>query len=160
MRLPKYVRTMTILTSPLAAPEKKQITWGNPLNLPSLPVPKLQQTLDKYLQTVEPLLNEEEFKRTIDIVQKFGSGAGAKLQELLVKKAKNSENWLSDWWINVAYLGYRDPVVVFSSPGLVFPFQNFNGEDDRVEYTAKLIRASLDFKSLIDRYANYNKTLC
>ena len=31
-------------------------------SLPSLPVPPLRQTLDKYLLTVKPLLSEDEFK--------------------------------------------------------------------------------------------------
>lgn len=115
-----------------------------------MPVPPLQKTLEKYLKSVEPFLNEQELKKTKEVVNNFSSGVGQKLQELLVKKAKTTDNWLSEWWINVAYLEYRDPVVVFSSPGLVFPFQKFSSEKDRLSYTAKLILASIDYKLLID----------
>lgn len=114
-----------------------------------MPVPPLEKTLEKYLRSVEPFLNEQELKTTKEVVKKFGSGVGKQLQELLVKKAKTTDNWLSEWWINIAYLEYRDPVVVFSSPGLVFPFQKFNGEKDVLSYTAKLILASLEYILLI-----------
>lgn len=135
-----------------AAPQQNHVRnfSSNPQNLPAYPVPKLEQTLQRYLDSVEPFLNEQELKTTKEVIKKFGSGVGQKLQDLLVQKAKNTNNWLSDWWINVAYLAYRDPVVVFSSPGLVFPFQEFKSENDRLSYTAKLILASIDYKSLID----------
>lgn len=32
---------------------------------------------------------------------------------------------LSDWWLKTAYLQYRQPVVIHSSPGLVLPRQDF-----------------------------------
>lgn len=134
-----------------ASAKIKPAVFENDLNLPSLPVPKLNQTLEKYIASVQPHLNEQELKTTLDVVKKFENGIGKKLQELLVEKAKNTDNWLADWWLNIAYLEYRDPVVVYSSPGLVYPFQNFENEADRVEFTAKLILAAVDYKLLIDR---------
>lgn len=130
---------------------RKPVQNTNPQNLPHLPVPKLEQTLEKFLVTVQPLLKPDELEKTKCVVQDFQKGIGSKLQTLLVEKAKNTENWLADWWLNVAYLEYRDPVVVYSSPGLVFPFQNFENECDQLEYTAKLILAAIDYKLLIDR---------
>lgn len=129
----------------------KQPQFKNDQNLPHLPVPKLEQTLQKYITTVKPHLNENEFKNTLELIKKFENGVGSKLQKLLVEKALHSDNWLADWWLNVAYLEYRDPVVVYSSPGLVFPFQDFQNEADRVVYAAKLILAAVDYKLFIDR---------
>ena len=42
-------------------------------SLPKLPVPPLQQTLDKYLRTCKPLLTEEEYANTeqVDFVISF-----------------------------------------------------------------------------------------
>lgn len=119
--------------------------------LPHLPVPKLSQTLEKYLKSVEPFLNETELNHTKKLLAQFQSESGPKLQDLLVQKAKETDNWLADWWLSIAYLGYRDPVVVYSSPGLVFPFQKFDSEERRLEYTAKLISGALKYKELIDR---------
>lgn len=51
-------------------------------NLPSLPVPKLEDTLKKYLRTVKPYLNDDEFAVTTSIVKDFAAegGIGRKLQ--------------------------------------------------------------------------------
>ncbi|KRT83273.1 hypothetical protein AMK59_3062, partial [Oryctes borbonicus] len=121
-------------------------------NLPRLPVPALKQTLEKFLLTARPHLNDKEFKVTSELVNKFSAenGIGTKLQNLLVEKAKASENWLADWWLHAAYLDFRYPVVVYSSPGLVFPFENFQTECDRLTYTTKLILAAVDYKLQID----------
>ncbi|CAK1603225.1 unnamed protein product [Parnassius mnemosyne] len=122
------------------------------LNLPRLPVPKLNDTLSKYLKTVRPFLNDEEFVVTANLVKEFGShgGVGVKLQSLLEKKAEKHLNWLEEWWLNSAYLEYRNPVVVFSSPGLVFPFRKFNSQHEQLQYAAKTLLAALDYKALID----------
>ncbi|KAJ1936922.1 Carnitine O-acetyltransferase mitochondrial, partial [Linderina pennispora] len=39
--------------------------------LPKLPVPKLSETLPKYLKTVEPLLSKEELAHTTKTVEEF-----------------------------------------------------------------------------------------
>ncbi|XP_049691760.2 carnitine O-acetyltransferase isoform X1 [Helicoverpa armigera] len=123
---------------------------GNVQKLPRLPVPKLSDTLAKYLLTVRPFLNDEEFARTTSLVKDFERGSGQQLQVLLEKRSQEHLNWLEDWWLNTAYLEYRDPVVVYSSPGLVFPFRKFETQDDQLHYAAKTLLAALEYKSLID----------
>jgi len=120
--------------------------------VPSLPVPELQSTLDRYLKTVKPLLSEHQFSITKQVAKNFGApgGVGAKLQQLLQKKGSAEDNWLTNWWLDVAYLSYRLPVVVHSNPGLIFPKQNFNSVEEQLIYAAKLIAGSLQYKALID----------
>lgn len=72
-------------------------------------------------------------------------------QNLLEKRAQDKLNWLEDWWLNTAYLEYRDPVVPFSSPGMVLPFRKFPTQQDQLGYAARTLMAVLDYKSLIDR---------
>lgn len=72
-------------------------------------------------------------------------------QKLLEARAQQHVNWLEDWWLSTAYLGYRDPVTVFSSPGLVFPFRKFCNQNEQLLYAAKTISAALDYKALIDK---------
>lgn len=57
---------------------------------------------------------------------------------------------LADWWINAAYLDCRGPLVVWSSPGLVFPLQEFKTLDDQLNYAAKVIAGTLDYKIMVD----------
>lgn len=119
-------------------------------NLPRLPVPPLQDTLAKYLTTCKPLLSDAEFKKTEAAVKDFiSSGVGAELQRRLEAKAADPSclNWLDDWWLDAAYLGYRDPVVVYVSYFYLF-------KDDRLrklpaKRAAAITTAALDFKKQV-----------
>ncbi|EMG48361.1 Carnitine O-acetyltransferase, mitochondrial [Candida maltosa Xu316] len=85
--------------------------------LPKLPVPTLEETGAKYLNTVEPYLNAEQFEKTKEIVQKFiqPGGQGEVLQNRLVEFAKDKDNWLAEYWDDYAYMSYRDPIVPYVS---------------------------------------------
>lgn len=126
------------------------ITSSNPENLPNLPLPKLDDTLQKYLKSVQPLLPPEKFRKTVSIVEDFAKGTGAQLHNLLQAKASKTDNWLADWWTNVAYLSYRSPVVINSNPGLYFPTRFFENDFQWCRYTARIIWASLRYKQMID----------
>lgn len=125
--------------------------FPNSLNLPHLPVPKLEDTTEKFLKSAKPFLSNDELFSTIKLLDRFKSGVGKELQALLEKRASQHENWLSDWWLKTAYLQYRDPVVVYSNPGMVYPCECFQNEEDRLEYTAKFILAAMSYKSDIDK---------
>lgn len=120
--------------------------------LPCLPVPPLQQTLDRYLLALQPIISEEEWTHTKGLVDEFRKpgGVGERLQKSLERRARKTENWLSDWWLKTAYLEYRLPVVVHSSPGVVLPKQDFVDQQGQLRFAAKLIEGILDFKTMID----------
>ena len=65
--------------------------------LPSLPVPPLRQTLERYLHSVRPLTSKEEFQNTKETVEEFGKngGRGEELQKKLLDRAEKTENWAS-----------------------------------------------------------------
>ena len=57
----------------------------------------------------------------------------------------------SDWWLDMAYLGYRAPLPVWSSPGIIMPPQDFSDSDEKwLSFTARLVEAVLDYKRKID----------
>lgn len=120
--------------------------------LPSLPVPALQQTCDRYLSVLEPIVDMEKLRRTRELVTDFqkAGGVGERLQKSLEKRAGGKENWLSDWWVQIAYLDYRLPVVIHSSPGLVLPRLEFSDKDAHLRHAAKMIAGVIDFKTQID----------
>ncbi|PVV03974.1 hypothetical protein BB560_001534 [Smittium megazygosporum] len=86
--------------------------------LPKLPVPPLNETLPKYLKSLEPILSTSEFEHSKKLVEKFQNSDIAKqLQTRLENRANEPgrPSWLEEWWNDLAYLGYRDSVVPFVS---------------------------------------------
>lgn len=140
------------LVSASAPPHVVAAANTNPDQLPHYPVPALNDTLQKYLRSVQPLLSADAFDKTKRLVSEFGGpqGEGAQLHALLSKRAAQSENWLADWWLKYAYLGYRAPVVCNSNPGLYYDVRSFAGVDEWLSHTARTIWATMRFKEQID----------
>lgn len=123
--------------------------YKNSANLPHLHVPTLQQTAEKYLKAIRPFVNENELVDSEKLVDKLISEEGIQLQELLIKKAENTENWLAGWW-KIRYLERRRKLQALSPVGL-FPFEHFENDMEWLQYTAKLIVGVLNFKLDIDK---------
>uniref|UniRef100_A0ABM0MVN2 Peroxisomal carnitine O-octanoyltransferase-like n=1 Tax=Saccoglossus kowalevskii TaxID=10224 RepID=A0ABM0MVN2_SACKO len=103
----------------MESPQERTFQYQD--NLPPLPVPPLDQTLDKYLQSVKPLVKDEDYKKTEKLVKEFGDGSGRQLQQQLLEKAKHSRNWLEEWWLDTAYLIPRDSIAVSVNYSGPFP---------------------------------------
>ncbi|XP_013776464.1 carnitine O-acetyltransferase-like [Limulus polyphemus] len=144
-------RSLATMTS-TSTSRKKGTMLAHQESLLQLPVPPLQASLEKYLLSVHPLLTEEEFHQTEKIVKEFGKpqGSGEKLHAMLQERARNTENWLSDWWLSSAYLEFRMPLVVHSNPAVVFPPVDFKCKDDQLKFAARVIAGALDYKMKID----------
>lgn len=146
-----FVKT-SFLVKPVSATRVAGRYFTHQKGLPCLPVPTLQQTCERYLAALEPIVEADELKHTKGLLEEFqrAGGLGERLQRGLEKRASKTENWLSQWWVQVAYLDYRLPVVVHSSPGLVLPRMNFSDKKGQIRFAAKLIAGVLDFKTMID----------
>ncbi|XP_052790483.1 carnitine O-acetyltransferase-like [Mya arenaria] len=119
-------------------------------SLPRFPVAPLQQTLDKYLQTLRPLVSDHDFRHAQKLCEDFKTGVGPLLQTKLEERAQKHTNWLSDWWRQVAYLDVRESCVINSNPGVLFPKADFNDLQGQLSYAARLIAGVLDYKVMID----------
>lgn len=119
---------------------------------PPQPVPPLAQTLQRYLLALEPLLPPDELQHTTKIVQRFGLAGelGDRLQHGLEKRSKHLHNWISDWWVQWAFLESRQPLPVHSNPAISLPRRDFSDWRGQLEFAAKLISAVLDFKIKVD----------
>ena len=95
-----------------------------------------QDTLPKLLRTVRAVASEEQFEETMRCVRDLAKegGEGHALQALLEARAAEHDNWMADWWLEIAYLGYRDPVIVWSSPGIVWPNQKFADIQQQIRF--------------------------
>lgn len=123
--------------------------------MPHLPVPPLQQSLGKYLKTIRPLVSDDAFDQTQKIVSEFGQpgGEGEKLQKMVEKRAETRDNWLSDWWLEHAYLRARSPIVIHYSPSVSFPRYPFQGVEGQLRQAAHVISAVISYKKMIDKRA-------
>lgn len=141
-------------------------------SLPTLPIPTIPSTAAKYLETVKPHLTAQEYMETHAAVEKFIMSPHVhKLQDRLQERAQGADSWLSEWWNDAAYMGYRksvepdcnalcllidgtgDPVVVFVSYFYVYL-------DDALRNTAPkraaaLLKAILAFRVLVESYVGY-----
>ncbi|KAK2837001.1 hypothetical protein FQN49_006505 [Arthroderma sp. PD_2] len=67
--------------------EIKGITFANQDSLPKLPIPDLESTCAKYLETLAPLQSTSEHEATKAAVNEFMAAEGPELQEKLKKYA-------------------------------------------------------------------------
>lgn len=72
-------------------------------SLPKLPVPSLEGTMERYLLSVQPLLDEEKYKRMEKLVEEFKNGIGPKLQRYLTLKSWWATNYVSDNYLGGAF---------------------------------------------------------
>uniref|UniRef100_A0A3Q2Q4P6 Carnitine O-acetyltransferase n=1 Tax=Fundulus heteroclitus TaxID=8078 RepID=A0A3Q2Q4P6_FUNHE len=134
--------------------------------LPKLPVPPLKQTCERYLASLEPIVSEEELEDTRMLLQEFlKGGVGERLQKGLERRARKTDNWVSEWWMQSAYLDCRMPLAVYTSTGVALPRMHFEDRQGQLRFAAKLIAGVLDFKRMVDtetlpvQYLN-GKALC
>ena len=148
----KQVLLPRIMVNPVSAHIVSSRFYSHQESLPRLPVPPLSQTLDKYLKTVRPLVNDDEYENTKSLVESFAakSGYGVHLHEKLLEHAKTKENWLSDWWLDCTYLESRASVVIYCIPSVSFPKYDFIGTLGQIEHAAKVVTAILKYKVNID----------
>ncbi|EYE97730.1 carnitine O-acetyltransferase CAT2 [Aspergillus ruber CBS 135680] len=135
---------------------KEDISKGKMLrfedSLPRLPVPSLEETAKRYLKSVHPIVTDAEYERTKKAVEAFirPGGSGQTLQERLLARAAdpNCRNWLTEWWNNAAYLGYRDPVIPYVS--YFYSFKDDRARREPAKRAASVVSAALEFKKQVD----------
>ncbi|ORX68228.1 choline/Carnitine O-acyltransferase, partial [Linderina pennispora] len=119
--------------------------------LPKLPVPKLSETLPKYLKTVEPLLSKEELAHTTKTVEEFAKSAqGQELQRRLEARAAEPGrvNWLEEWWNDLSYMGYRDPVTPYVS--YFYAYKDDKLRRKATQRAAAIVRAAWQFRAQVE----------
>ncbi len=121
-------------------------------SLPRLPVPSLEETAKRYLKSVHPLLQPDEYSRTEVAVKKFlePNSFARTLQRRLVARRDDPKhkNWIADWWNEAAYLAYRDPVVPYVS--YFYSFRDDRRRRNPAKRAAAITTAALEFQHQVD----------
>ncbi|KAA1469045.1 carnitine acetyl transferase [Dentipellis sp. KUC8613] len=126
--------------------------------LPPLPVPALRATLARLAASLRPLARDEaEYAAAAGKVERFGQsgGVGERLQARLESRREEAmrsgeSSWLERWWDDLAYLGYRDSVVVNVSYYYGFHRRTHEGQNP-VRRAAELTRSALLFRRALYR---------
>ena len=105
----------------------EETTFKYDKQLPSLPVPTIQQSVFKLLDTIRPIAKDESvFMETEMKALKFIQDPEVhELQELLKARASQSKNWLEDWWLEFAYLRSRKPLIPYSNMAAPLPVASY-----------------------------------
>ncbi|KAF8939375.1 Choline/Carnitine o-acyltransferase-domain-containing protein [Dissophora ornata] len=120
--------------------------------LPSLPIPPLDQTLTRYLESIRPLTTDEEYNRVAEEIKQFqASGQGPALDQRLRDHARECEqrgtSWLAEWWDEWAYFTHRDSSTFFVN--YYFGFQDDPRMPTQTARAALLVSLALEFRQLI-----------
>ncbi|XP_076050360.1 carnitine O-palmitoyltransferase whd [Oratosquilla oratoria] len=118
-------------------------------SLPKLPLPALKDTTARYLRSVRPLLDDENYSRMEKLTLEFERGIGRKLQRYLFLKSWWATNYVSDWWEEFVYLRGRSPIMVNSNfygidAILIHPTKIQSARAANVTHSAFLFRRCID----------------
>ncbi|XP_077464100.1 carnitine O-palmitoyltransferase 2, mitochondrial [Stigmatopora argus] len=106
-------------------------------SLPRLPIPKLEDSIRRYLAAQQPLLEEPQFRETEKVAHDFLAGQGQELHRELVAQDKKNKHtsYISDPWFDM-YLSAREPLVLNFNPFMSL------APDPRGEGNEQLARAA------------------
>lgn len=130
-----------------------QNTFSLQHTLPTSPIPSLTESCNKLLEWTEPLLSQQQWINTKEVVSQFirTGGEGDTLQDALLNWSATEDitNWTGSVWFN-QYLMARDPLVINSNV-----FYYLKSTLDRTAFSqsqiaSALVRCALQFKLLID----------
>ncbi|XP_062990523.1 carnitine O-palmitoyltransferase 1, muscle isoform isoform X2 [Elgaria multicarinata webbii] len=99
----------------------KVMSGRNPLlysfqtSLPKLPVPRVEDTIQRYLFSVRHLMDEDWYGRMEALALDFQKQMAPQLQKYLILKSWWATNYVSDWWEEYIYLRGRAPIMVNSN---------------------------------------------
>nr|XP_046250359.1 carnitine O-palmitoyltransferase 1, liver isoform isoform X1 [Scatophagus argus]XP_046250360.1 carnitine O-palmitoyltransferase 1, liver isoform isoform X1 [Scatophagus argus] len=94
---------------------RKPMLYSFQNSLPRLPVPAVKDTCKRYLESVRPLMDDEQYERMKGLTKDFEKNLGPRLQWYLKLKSWWASNYVSDWWEEYIYLRGRGPIMVNSN---------------------------------------------
>lgn len=126
-------------------------------DLPRLPVPSLQDTIDRFLPTALPLAESPEEEESLRQACRDYPLQAHHLQERLLERAaaSTSTSWLQQWWNTLGYLQYRDPVVINVSYFFNLPddptlsHTSSQEQDPQIQRGALVLKAAWEYRQMV-----------
>ncbi|KAF1747095.1 hypothetical protein GCK72_023554 [Caenorhabditis remanei] len=122
-------------------------TFSHQEELPDLPLPGLEETIDKYLKSLIPIITKDELNDVTNLAKKFtNSESGHRMQNFLELKSSTSKNWLEDWWYD-AYTTNRESLLT-QNMGAIIP-KSFIQNCSQVSIASQIIHHMMTYWSLV-----------
>lgn len=96
-------------------------TFEKDNDAPDLPLPTLDQTLERYFESLRPFGTEAQLKNSRKIIDNFRNDIGAKLHKVLQQRTRTHRNWVEKWWEDYAYCTDRTPILPFAAMASELP---------------------------------------
>ncbi|XP_036615623.1 carnitine O-palmitoyltransferase 1, muscle isoform [Trichosurus vulpecula] len=129
---------------------RRPMLYSFQTSLPKLPVPKVAATVKRYLESVRPLLDDEEYYRMEVLAKDFQEKTAPRLQKYLVLKSWWATNYVSDWWEEYIYLRGRSPIMV-NSNYYVTDFILTHHTDIQAARLGNVVHAMIMYRRKLDR---------
>lgn len=115
-------------------------------SLPRLPIPLLEKTCERYLAALKPLLIDEGYRKSEDVINRFKTTTGLQLQKMLKEKdsANKHTSYISEPWFDM-YLRDRKPLPLNYNVGLMLNHDIKKEYNDQLIRTTNLVVSSLRF---------------
>ena len=112
-------------------------------SIPRVPLPRLEETCDRYLQIVAPLLSDIELAQTRAVVMDFQQGNGPELQRQLEMIVQSTNNSYLYQLVEESYLENRFSLPINTNFGTVLSSPSASSNPTR--FAANLIYKALKF---------------
>uniref|UniRef100_A0A914CUY3 Choline/carnitine acyltransferase domain-containing protein n=1 Tax=Acrobeloides nanus TaxID=290746 RepID=A0A914CUY3_9BILA len=120
--------------------------------LPPQPVPALKDTIEEYLNTIEPIVSKDEYDSVKTMAKKFLHEEGSKLQVYVTLYSYFTDNYVTPFWEKYAYWYGREPLLISSSVAHVDLI-----EDKRANQAVRA--AHVVYIEALSMLSMYNQTL-
>ncbi|KAK9476288.1 hypothetical protein V1514DRAFT_348997 [Lipomyces japonicus] len=126
------------------------ITFAGQDGLQKLPIPALEETIQRYLAAVKPLQTPREHEETIVAAKGFLQKQGPDLQEKLKAYASTRSSFIEQFWYD-SYLNFDNPVVLNLNPFFLLEDDPTPARNNQVNRAASLVTSTLNFVRALRR---------
>ena len=113
--------------------------------LPKIFVPKLDNTIDRYLEVMRALFKTSTYSKVVYYTKIFARTEGIFFQNTLMKYSERKVNWASDIWVNQCFFENRQPLLYTNETRASIHKMNFSTTDQMLASISQHISGLIRF---------------
>ncbi|KAJ5677146.1 mitochondrial carnitine O-acetyltransferase [Penicillium maclennaniae] len=131
-------------------PKKQGLTFANQDSLPKLPIPDLEDTCRRHLDSLVALQGPREHEESKAAIREFLKTDGPSLQEKLKNYASSKTSYIEQFWYD-SYLNFDSSVVLNLNPFFLLEDDPTPARNHQVTRAASLVVSALSFVRAVRR---------